>query len=184
MPGRITPLSPLVLVAALLATSLAARDAHAHRLDAQLFVLPNRKIQVEGWFSGGDAAKGAKVQIFSAREELITEGQLDELGIFVFSYNDVAPCTVVISAGAGHRKSLSISALSLAQATAEMRIDPSGGAKEVAPAPVSLAERDSARAIKDVFVGVGFLLALAAFVLSLRNARKLRALGQSSEKAR
>jgi hypothetical protein len=30
--------------------------------------------------------------------------------------------------------------------------------------------------VKDVLVGVGFLLAVAAFVLSLRNARQLREL--------
>jgi hypothetical protein len=35
--------------------------------------------------------------------------------------------------------------------------------------------------LKDVLVGVGFLLALGAFVLSVRNARQLRRLRQSKE---
>jgi len=156
-----------VLLPALLAAVVSARAAHAHRLDAQIFVLPNRTIQVESWFTGGEAAKGAKVQVFGAQEQLLTEGQLNGQGIFLFSYGDTLPHTVVISAGAGHRRVLSIAA----------------GALD-SPAPVPLAERDPGSTVKDVLVGVGFVLALAAFVQSLRNAQKLRALERPSEKAR
>src|SRR5262249_47731665 len=130
-----------------------------------------RTIQVESWFTGGEAAKGAKVQVFGAQEQLLTEGQLDGQGIFLFSYGEIPPHTVVISAGAGHRRVLSIAAEALERTT------------EAPLAPVPLAERDSGSTVKDVLVGVGFLLALAAFVLSLRNARKLRALERPSEKA-
>ncbi len=176
MSGRITPLRLPILFTALLVAFLAAGDAHAHRLDAQLFVLSNRKIQVESWFSDGEAAKGAKVQVFGVQEQLLTEGHLNEQGVFVFSYGEVAPQTVVISAGAGHRKELAISASALTRTMAAPTMD--------SPAPVPLAERDSGSAVKDVLIGVGFLLAVAAFVLSLRNAQKLRALGRPSEKAR
>ena len=184
MPDRITPLRLPVLFAALLATLVAARDAQAHRLDAQAFVLPNQKVQVEAWFSGGEAAKGAKVQVFGAQEQLLAEGQLDEQGVFVFSYGEVAPHAVVISAGAGHRRVLPIAESALERGRAQTTMDSQGAAKEVSPAPVPLAQRDSEGPVKDVLVGVGFLLALAAFVLSIRNARKLRALGRPSEKAR
>jgi hypothetical protein len=51
-------------------------------------------------------------------------------------------------------------------------------ANEVSPFPAPLAERDSGIPVKDVLIGVSFLLAVAAFALSLRNAKKLRALGQ------
>jgi hypothetical protein len=184
MPGRITPLRLPRLFAALLAILVAARDAQAHRLDAQAFVLPNRKVQVEGWFTGGDAAKGAKVQVFGAQEQLLTEGQLNEQGVFVFAYGEVAPHAVIISAGAGHRRVLSIAEGALERGRAETTIDPERPAKEVSAAPVPLAERDSGGPVKDVLVGVGFLLAVAAFVLSIRNAQKLRALGRPSDKAR
>jgi hypothetical protein len=63
----------------------------------------------------------------------------------------------VISAGAGHRKELEIAAVNL---------EPSAE-----PPPIDRSARVS---VKDVLVGVGFLLALAAFVLSLWNARQLR----------
>src|SRR5437899_955305 len=115
MSGRIRPLRRSAFLAALV-MALAASAARAHRLDAQLFVLPNRRIQVESWFSDGDAASGANVQVFGPQEQLLTEGQLNEQGVFVFSYGAVTPHTVVISAGAGHRKAVSISARALDQA--------------------------------------------------------------------
>lgn len=192
MPRRITPLrlpaawgaSWKLATTALLLAALAASEAQAHRLDAQLFVLPNRKIQVESWFSNGDAAKGAKVQVFGAQEQLLSEGHLNEQGVFVFSYGEAVPRTVVITAEAGHRKELTLSASVLTRALAPPTMDTSAGANEVSPAPVPLAERDATGALKDTVIGIGFLLAVAAFVLSLRNAQKLRALGRPSEKTR
>jgi hypothetical protein len=180
MPGRIRPLSLMVRLSALAALILAASSAHAHRLDAQVFLLPNRKVQVESWFSNGEAAKGAKVQVFSAREKLITEGQLNEQGVFIFPCGDIDPRTVVISAGAGHRKVLSLSASFPVGDVAGTAQDQDWAARPngVSSAPVPLAGRDPGSPVKDVLVGVGFLLALAAFVLSVRNARKLRALAR------
>jgi hypothetical protein len=137
-------------------------------------------IQVESWFSSGDAANGAKVQVFDAQGQLLAEGQLNVQGVFVFPYGDADPARVVISAGAGHRKEVSISAQALARAVAAAvpNKDSPARTNEVPFAPVPVAERDSGVPVKDVLVGVGFLLALAAFLLSLRNARKLRALAR------
>ena len=45
------------------------------------------------------------------------------------------------------------------------------------------ADRSSQVSIKDVLVGVGFLLSVAAFVLSLRNARQLRTLREANSTA-
>jgi catechol 2,3-dioxygenase-like lactoylglutathione lyase family enzyme len=44
------------------------------------------------------------------------------------------------------------------------------------PDPMPLADRSTRVSLKDVLMGVGFLLALAAFALSVRNARKLEKL--------
>jgi hypothetical protein len=41
------------------------------------------------------------------------------------------------------------------------------------------ADRRSQVSVKDVLVGVGFLLALAAFVLSVRNSQQLQELKQA-----
>jgi nickel transport protein len=171
MPGRIRSLSAVRGIAALMAALLLTGEAPAHRLDAQAFLLPNRQIQVESWFSTGDVAKGAKVQVFDSHEQLVTEGQLNEQGIFVFPAGKAERLKVVISAGAGHRKELTIWVEPEARSVA---------AEKDEPAPVPLAERDAGASVKDILVGVGFLLAVAAFVLSLRNARRLNALERAN----
>jgi hypothetical protein len=180
MPGRISPLSPCAFLGAVLMAFVAEGKVQAHRLDAQVFMLPGGRIQVESWFSNGDAAKGARVQVFGPREQLLHEGQLNEQGIFLLPSTDADRLKIVISAGAGHRKELSVSPHDLALVVTAMANDKHSPVPthEVSPIPAPLAERDSGIPVKDVLIGVSFLLAVAAFALSLRNAKKLRALGQ------
>jgi nickel transport protein len=180
MPGRINPLSPRPFLGAVLMAFLAAGEVQAHRLDAQVFMLPDRRIQIESWFSNGDAAKGARVQVFGPEEHLLHEGQLNEQGVVLFPSTDADRLKIVISAGAGHRKELSVSPRALTPVVTETEKDKDFTLpdREVSQAPAPLAERDSGIPVKDVLIGVSFLLAVAAFALSLRNAKKLRALGQ------
>lgn len=151
--------------------------ARAHRLDAEYVVLPGHKVQVECWFETGDSPRAAKVQVFRAGGQLLAEGQLNDQGLFIFSFQDVEPLTVVVNAGAGHRKELRIPATRLTSIMAPNGQEVGVG-KDAADssAPVPRVDRSSPGSIKDVLVGVGFLLALAAFVLSLRNARRVREL--------
>jgi hypothetical protein len=138
--------------------------AHAHRLDAQAFLLPGNKLQVESWFSDGTIPKGAKVQVFRGDKELLKEGELNGDGIVVFALEKAEPLRIVVSAGEGHLKELNISA--------------AAGSPEAADKPVPLANRDDPTRLKDGLLGITFLLALAAFVLSLRNAKRLRKLNR------
>ena len=170
MPRRYAALTALGLLALL----LAPRPALAHRLEAECHVLPDRKVQVEAWFDLGGVPKGARVQVFRAGDRVLTEGQLNGEGLFVFSYDEAEPLRVVVSAGAGHRKEVGIPAADLQQGSPGQA---SAGAVPEEPAPaVPLSDHTPKVSIKDVLIGVGFLLALAAFVLSLRNARHLREL--------
>jgi nickel transport protein len=173
MFGRSNPLTHSILLSALLSALGAAGEAQAHRLNAQAFLLPNRKVQIESWFSSGDAAKGAKVEVFRPDGQLLTQGLLDDQGVFVFSYEAPQAFKVVISAGPEHRKELAISPADLAPAL-EPAADAVAPIKEISRGPVPLAERSSGVSVKDVILGITFLLALAAFWLSLRNTRKLR----------
>jgi hypothetical protein len=120
MPGRNRAVSPRFWLLALLANLLAVGPACAHRLDAEVLVLPSRQIQVESWFSDGYPAKGAKVQVFGGQGQLLTEGKMNDEGVFVFPYGDTAPARVVVLAGAGHRKEVEISASTLTRALAAM----------------------------------------------------------------
>jgi nickel transport protein len=178
MPGRIRAVSRLLPLLALLASLLAPERACAHRLDAEVLVLPGRKIQIESWFSDGYPARGAKVQVFGDQKKLLGEGHLNDQGVLVLPLGDTTPVRVVVSAGAGHRKEITISASAFARAVAgdTTQNDPPVPLKGASLPAVPVAERDSGFPIKDVLAGVGFVLALAAFVLSLRNAQKLRKL--------
>jgi hypothetical protein len=151
-----------VLMLMWLAGPLSA--AQAHRLDAQAFLLPGNKLQVESWFSDGTIPKGAKVQVFRGDKELLKEGELNADGLVVFALEKTEPLRIVVLAGEGHLK--------------ELNISPPAGTGEAGDKPVPLANRDDPTRLKDGLLGITFLLALAAFVLSLRNARRLRRLKQ------
>jgi hypothetical protein len=170
MLGRSTPLIFPVLLGMML---VMADQAQAHRLNAEASVLPNRSIQIESWFSTGEAAKGARVQVFRDGGQLLTEGRLDDQGIFIFSYKEPQALKIVISAGPEHRKELSIVASELPGA-GQPDLAASAPSEGIPGVPVPLVKRESGISIKDVILGIAFLLAAAAFWLSWRNARKLR----------
>src|SRR5262249_1325230 len=198
MSGRFPFLSCLGLLAVL----LLASEARAHRLEAEYRILPSRRVRIESWFDlTGDSAKGAGVKVFRAGGELLLEGRLDDEGIFIFRLAKVEPLRVLVSAGAGHSKELLIPAVDLdrpllSACVASLAAPPWGSAAVVLyvadtgtnqaalvkqeeaglGANIPRADRGSQVSIKDVLIGVGFVLALAAFMLSLRNARQLREL--------
>src|SRR6266481_7953810 len=131
--------------------------ARAHRLEAEARTKKIQKVNIESWFDLGGVPAGARVQVFRKNgHQLLLEQVLDENGQFTF-YADWEPLHVVISAGDGHQKEIDI------QPEADVT------------SPLPDADRSSRIGIKDILVGVGFLLALAAFVLSVRNHRRIGA---------
>lgn len=154
----------LIIIAALTA------PAQAHRLDAQAFLLPGKRVRVESWFSSGDPAHGATARVFGRGNQLITEGKLDQQGVWVFSYTDQLPVRIVVDAGAGHLKELNFNAADFDST----KSDPLSDA-------LPLADRSAGTAMRDIVAGVGFLLALGAFVLAIRNGRRIRDLERRKE---
>lgn len=142
---------------------LAPAEARAHRLAVECHLLPGQQVRVEGWYSAaGDRqpAEQARVRVLRPDGQLLVEGRLDAAGVFTFSYEQVEPLRVVL-AHSGHRAEVTI-------------------LEEDMSPPVS-SSRSEEGWLKDVLLGVSFLLALAAFVLSVRNARLLRRLPESRE---
>jgi hypothetical protein len=170
----------IVFVGLALGAGLSAPEsARAHRLEAEYCVLPGHRVQIESWFDlTGDSPKGAVVQVFRSSGQLLTEGHLSDKGIFVFPYVQAERLKIVVSAGAGHRKELEIPEAALTREPAESRLQASTSADGELPDadPTPLADRNPRVSLKDALIGVSFLLALAAFVLSLKNARRLTAL--------
>jgi hypothetical protein len=190
MPGRIAPLTvPLVLAA----LSAFAGEARAHRLVAAYQVLPGHKVQVSGRYKvipRSIPAENARVRVFRADNQLLAEGRTDTDGRFTFSYEKPEPLRVEVYQE-GHRDEVQIETSELKTTAAAEAAGPlanaarSGKAAESMPRPAGPASKagnsqaaaeDGRQWIKDVLVGIGFLLAFAAFVLSLRNSRRLRAL--------
>jgi hypothetical protein len=166
----------LIAVALAVGLFVPTGTAWAHRLEADYRVLADQKVEVEGWYDLGGLPKGARVQVFRPDGSLLAEGKLDGEARFLFSYGEAVPLKVVVSS-AGHRKELDIPAGDL---TTGATAAPSPGTPDLQATAGPRAEHSSGVSVKDVLVGVGFLLALAAFVLSVRNARRLRDLERRS----
>ena len=178
-PARASP-PPALLLLAVLGVLWAAPPAEAHRLDADYRVRPDGQVQVESWFSEGDKAPaGAKIQVFRANGEVLIEGAMNEKGIFVFAAKGAEDLKVVVSAGAGHRAEFVIPASALPQPPPANPAKPSGAA---APPPTPMIEHPFQIPYKEIVAGFGFLLGLAAFVLSLRNMRQLQELKRAQER--
>jgi cobalt/nickel transport system permease protein len=174
---------PPALLLALLTLAVTAGTARAHRLRADFVVLPGGKIQIESWYDiSRESPAGARVEVFRPNDQLLVAGKTDEKGLFVFEYTKAEPLRVVVSAGAGHRCEIDIPAdrLSALSATEAPGPHEPGVAGTPSAEGRSFADRRTDVSGKDVLLGIAFLLALSAFVLSLRNARRLKSLHEPS----
>jgi hypothetical protein len=159
----------LALTLAVTAVLASAARAEAHRLDAASRVLPGRMVRIETWFDNGDLPKSGQVEVFGDGE-LIVKGRLSSQGLFLFDApKDAPPLRVVIDAGGGHGKNLEIGPEQFAAVETPAQAVPQANG----PAPD---RHESTFPVKDVLLGIGLLLGAAAFVLSLRNARRIREL--------
>jgi cobalt/nickel transport system permease protein len=180
-PAGVTLPPPALLLFAVLGVLWAAGPAHAHRLEADYRVRPNGQVQVESWFDvGGKAPAGAKVQVLRPNGDVLAEGALDERGIFVFAPTAAEDLKVVVYAGAGHRAEFTISQFALPKGL------PAAAAKPAAAAapPTPMIDRTYQIPYKEILAGFGFLLGLAAFILSLRNMRQLQELKRAQEQVK
>ena len=153
--------------------------ALAHGLDAQAFVLPGGLVQIEAWYTNGKPAEGARVKVFGNGVDVVAEGDMNEQGIFRFKPINAASWRIVVNAGGGHQKELSLSSRDLSTAPAnETELDSTSKSRNSSLRV--LADRTSRESIGNVLLGLALLLSVAAFWLSLRNAKKLRSLESRS----
>jgi nickel transport protein len=155
------------LTLALFALLLPPGEARAHRLDAACRFLPGRMVRVESWFDNGQTPKSGEVEVSREDGEVLVKGRLSSQGLFLFDAPEGGPLRVVVEAGEGHRAEVAVKPEELLVAQAP-------------PTETTTPPRhDEPSPVKDVVMGVGLLIALAAFVLSLRNARSIRELRQT-----
>jgi hypothetical protein len=161
------------LLAGLALVVCLPKSAWAHRLVVECRILPDHKVQVEGWYNSPTnphPAVRAKVDVLRSDGSRLIEGELDASGFFTFSYERPEDLNVVVYQ-TGHREEVLLSALKLGlDAPAASQVEKGN----ISSSPIK-SEHESLREwVREVLIGVGFVLALAAFVLSVRNARELR----------
>lgn len=146
----------------------------AHKLELEFKILPDRKVQIAGTYETlgrPQPAEGANVKIYRPDDRLLTEGTLDEKGLFTFSWVTAEDLKAVV-VQVGHRESLLITAQKL-----DPSLPPKKDSSDSEPKPAASARNGSSHSLwRDLFLGVGFLLALAAFLIGLRNAAAIRQL--------
>jgi cobalt/nickel transport system permease protein len=169
---------PPALLLAVFGVFGAAGSAEAHRIDSQCFLLPDKRhVQVESWFSDGSKPQGAKVQVLRPNGVALADGVTNDQGVFVFGFDEAEDLTVVVDAGAGHRKEVVLPKAKLGRPPEAKDQSPGdiAGRRDDPPAlPTPLVEHGPELPYTGVIAGVGFLLALAAFVISLRTMRQLQ----------
>jgi hypothetical protein len=87
---------------ALLGILTATGVARAHKLELAYQLQPGWRVQVRGWYEGGDPASGARVKVVQAEGQVLNEGHLDKYGIYTFSFSDANELKIIVSV-AGHR---------------------------------------------------------------------------------
>jgi hypothetical protein len=167
LPNRLPWL--LTLVALL----LTARPALAHRLYARYLLLPGKIVKIEGYYSTNEPAVKANVHVLREDDsEFLPVSFTDDNGVFVFSVATAANLKVVIEHD-GHRHTLHIPAKDLAALGPTSTGSATVGGDVAEPSQTT-----------EILAGLSFILALAAFVLSVRTASRLRRLTPAADKPR
>jgi nickel transport protein len=94
-------------LAALLLVLAAAGPAHAHALGASA-TLRGDRVEIEAYYSDDTPAREARVSVHDSADKVIAEGRTDDRGRWTFAAPPPGRYTVIVDAGAGHRKSVSV----------------------------------------------------------------------------
>jgi hypothetical protein len=160
---------------------LSPPAARAHRLVAEFTVLPGQKVQVSCRYKvipRSIPAVGARVRVYRGDDAVLVQGETDDQGQFVFAVERAEPLRVE-AYQEGHRAEVQIDARVLGSSKegdhdeqtglSANRSQPKKNRENSDPPEENFREW-----LREILVGVGFLLALGAFLLSLRNAKHLR----------
>jgi hypothetical protein len=104
---------PTGLSAAVGVLLLASAPASAHELIVQYQVLVGHQIRVESFYELGDPPRKGKVSVFRADDSLLHEGDLDDKGFHVFSYDKVEELRIEVRDKTLHKGVVKVSAVEL-----------------------------------------------------------------------
>lgn len=166
----------LVVKLALVGLFLAAAtgSAQAHKLLVEFKVFPAQKIRIAAWYDSLTKpvpARNAKVIVSTQDGKQLVEGKLDSQGHFTFTFDKKEPLKVV-AYQTGHREEITIPIGALENVSEEGVPEDSLDPPHENQAMI-VDGKNKAAEIFMVLSGVNFLLSLAAFILSFKNARRL-----------
>ena len=162
--GGVAPTRAGLGVVSLLLVLLLPASASAHRMKAEARIdIQRQEVTIESWYETGDTPTNATARVTQSDGGVLAEGPTDSQGMFRFRFEKAEPLRVEITAPGGHRAIVRVTAKQL------------GGVELVESSGGHTHEERGTR-WSDLLVGVSFILAAAAFLLGLRNARALRQL--------
>lgn len=153
----------------------ATSPALAHRLSVDWQVVDQTLVLVGR--TDDEPAAGADVQIRSAAGAVLAEGSLDATGTYRWPLAATGDVTVVVDAGLGHRRTLTLAAAELRSATVPAPPTPFPATGAGSTRGRGSSDGSSPLAVR-VVVGLTFLLAVAAVGMSFSNRRRLARLEQ------
>ena len=161
--------SPPAVLLAFFALLMTANGAHAHRLHADYYLLPDRQVRIESYFDDNKPPHGASVEVRRPDGRLLAEGRVDDKGHFVFRFDEAEALEVTINAGVGHQKTIVIPRERLEPTASASQEDATATAIQ-GPFRGREAHDTLREQIKDALLGISFLLSVAAFLLSCARA--------------
>ncbi len=98
----------LLLLAGVIALSLASSHAYAHKVNMFAYVEGN-KVMMEGYFADGNKPMNCDVIVTDPDKNVLVKGLTDHNGKFSFDIPKITDLRIVLNAGMGHRAEFLIS---------------------------------------------------------------------------
>lgn len=98
----------LLLLAGVIALSLASSHAYAHKVNMFAYVEGN-KVMMEGYFADGNKPMNCDVIVTDPDKNVLIKGLTDREGKFSFDIPKITDLRIVLNAGMGHRAEFVIS---------------------------------------------------------------------------
>jgi hypothetical protein len=155
----------LLFFLALVSILFMPGTAWAHRMKARANANPiDNQVKVECLFETKEIPQMAKVKVLRENGSVLKEGMLDEKGHFAFHYEKPELLRIVINAPGGHRAECLVTA-------AEMGLATMVSSPEMEQGPLANQSNETNSRSQNILLGITFILALASFLLTLRNGR-------------